>query len=114
MTPKVRMERGAAIIELYGSLDMTTSDEARRVFRETVDSDPRMILIDLGGLEYLKSSGFQAIYELLDLASGSGIPLAVIGPHGGIRSIMSVFNLDRSLPVYETVDEALDGLQTSS
>ena len=110
MTPKVRKERGASIIELYGSLDMTTSDEARRVFRESVDGDPRLILIDLGGLEFLKSSGFQALYELLDLTRESGIPLAVIGPHEGIRSIMNVFNLDRSLPVYASIEEALEDM----
>jgi len=111
MTPRVRKVGGATIVELYGSLDMTTSDETRRVFKETVEADPRFVLIDLGGLEFLKSSGFQALYELLDLTRDAGVPLAVIGPHEGIRSVMHVFNLERTFPIYETIEDALEDLQ---
>lgn len=112
MKPIIRKKNGAWIIELFGSLDMTTSDEVREVFSESVDARPSLILIDLGGLEFLKSSGFQALYELLDRAREEDIPIAVVGAHEGIRSVMHVFNLEQMIPIYDTIQEALEDLMT--
>ena len=106
----IRQENGARIIELFGSLDMSNSEEARGVFEKVLGSQPNLILIDMAGLQFLKSSGFQVLFELLEGARKKDIPVAVVGPHERIQSVLSIFRLDELIPVYNSVAEALEDL----
>jgi anti-anti-sigma factor len=106
----IRQENGARVIELFGSLDMSNSEEARAVFEKVLRSDPNLILVDMGGLQFLKSSGFQVLFELLEGARKNDVPVAVVGPHDRIQSVLNIFRLDKLIPVYDSVTEALDDL----
>ena len=107
MEYKVRTRDDAKIIELSGSLDLHSVGDAGTLFRETLETNPSLLVIDLSELEYLKSSGYQALVELVKRSEEKKIPVAIVGPHEGIRAIMSVFRLDVFFPVFETVEEAL-------
>jgi len=106
----IRQENGARIIELFGSLDMSNSEDARTVFDKVLRSQPNLILIDMAGLQFLKSSGFQVLFELVEGARQKDVPIAVVGPHDRIQSVLDIFRLDKVIPVYNSVAEALDDL----
>ncbi len=112
MEYKVRTRDDAKIIELNGSLDLHSVGDAGTLFKETLEATPSLLIIDLSGLEYLKSSGYQALVELVQRSEEKKIPVAIVGPHEGIRAIMSVFRLDVFFPVFETIDEALASMNT--
>ena len=112
MEYRVRTRNEAKIIELVGSLDLQTVGDAGTLFRETLDANPPLVIIDLSELEYLKSSGYQALADLVKRSEEKNIPVAIVGPHEGIRAIMKVFRLDVIFPVYETVEEALQSIST--
>ncbi len=107
---EIKTERGARIIEMSGALDMHSSEEARRMLREAVRSAPEALLLDLSGLRYLKSSGYQVLLEALEDSRKLAVPLAVVGAPGEIAEIMRVFRLDDVVPVYPSIREALDGI----
>ncbi|MCG3196155.1 MAG: STAS domain-containing protein [Candidatus Omnitrophica bacterium] len=107
---EIKTERGARIIEMSGALDMHASEEALRVLREAVRSAPNALLLDLSGLRYLKSSGYQVLFEVIEDSRKLAVPLAVVGAPEGIAEIMRVFRLEDLIPVYPSVHDALDGL----
>jgi anti-anti-sigma factor len=66
--------------------------------------------MDLSGLRYLKSSGYQVLFELVEKSQATGIPTALVGPIKEISTIMKIFRLDSLYPMYETLAEAIDDM----
>ncbi|MCA9410580.1 MAG: STAS domain-containing protein [Candidatus Omnitrophica bacterium] len=112
MEYKVRTQNEAKIIELTGALDLHSASDAGALFRETLDANPPLLIIDLSELQYLKSSGYQALVELVKRSEERDIPVAIVGPHEGIRAIMKVFRLDVFFPVYDSVEDALESISS--
>jgi len=108
MDYEIRYEQGVQIVELNGSLDMNSAKEARMVLRESVQTLPELLLIDLSGLRYLKSTGYQSLYELAGRARELKTPVAIVGPPPEIATIMRIFRLTDLFPVYESVSEAVE------
>lgn len=110
MEYEVKLEQGVPIIEVSGSLDMHANETARKFVQETLRTMPPAFLLDLSGLQFLKSSGYQVLFELAEEARKLGIPVGLVAPPENIKTIMNVFRLDVVLPVYDTTSEALEDL----
>jgi anti-anti-sigma factor len=92
------------IVALAGELDMANAP----IVAETLDAlaeSARPIVVDLSELDFIDSSGIHAIVSPRPQQT-----IVLVCPPGNIARVLSVTKLDRVLPLYETVDEALAAL----
>ncbi len=71
------------------------------------------LIIDLEDVEYCDSSGLSAIllaYRILQAEEGQ---IRLAAPTKNVRSLIEISQLDRILPICETVDEAVEDLKST-
>lgn len=97
---------GAVVIRLGGELDLYNANILRASLLEVVVDAPHRIVLDLAEVEFIDSTALGALVEArASLPAGRALLLAA--PGNEARRALEVSGLDRHLPVYETVDEAL-------
>jgi anti-sigma B factor antagonist len=101
-----RSTRGATeVVTLAGELDMANAP----VVSETLDAlanTARPVVVDLSELAFIDSSGIHAIVSPRPQKT-----VVLVCPPGNVQRVLSVTQLDRVLPLYETLDEALTELE---
>ena len=102
---------GAAIVRLDGRLDLVTAGDAKQRMVETVEGGQKRLVVDMGGVDFVDSSGLGAIIGVLKAARQARGDLRIACPTGQLRSILELTMLDRVLRPYDTVEEALTGYE---
>lgn len=94
------------IVSLAGELDMAHAATVSDALDALADT-ARPVIVDLSGLEFIDSSGIHAIIQP---RPQQGVVMLVCPP-GNIQRVLSVTKVDRVLPLYETLDEALAAVE---
>ena len=97
---------GALCFTLSGELDLASAPTFRAQLVEDGNS-ANAVLIDLGNLRYLDSSGINVFLDANAAFSRSGRRFALVGPSPAVRRILSVLELERLIPTFDSLDEAL-------
>ncbi len=100
---------GATIVRLDGRLDLVTAGEAKQRMVDAVEGGQKRLVVDMGNVDFVDSSGLGAIVGVLKAARQAGGDLRIACPTSQFRSILELTMLDRVLRPYETVEEALTG-----
>ena len=100
---------GYAVIRPEGRLTATTVPQLRTAVDELVDSGSARIVVDLGGLEFVDSSGLGALIGGLKAARLAGGDLRIAATPEPVRRVLRLTNLDRVLRDHETPETAFDG-----
>jgi anti-sigma B factor antagonist len=90
------------VVTLGGELDMAHAPTVAETLDALADTE-RAVVVDLTELTFIDSSGIHAILRPRP-QQGS---VLLVCPPGNIHRVLSVTKIDRVLPVYETLDEAL-------
>lgn len=77
---------------------------------EACDGGAHEILIDLTGVRAVDAAGTATLGALAEQLDVQGCELAVAATHPGLVAWLTTVPLDVSIPVYETVEEALGDL----
>lgn len=96
-----------AVLKVSGSLDATTAQEFRAAIDQVLREGRRRIVLDLGGLEFVDSSGLGALVGSLVRARRVGGDLCVARLDEELRQLLRASTLDRVLAPYASVEEAL-------
>jgi anti-sigma B factor antagonist len=96
-----------AVLKVSGSLDATTAQEFRAAIDELLRDGRRRIVLDLGGVEFIDSSGLGALVGSLVRARRVGGELCVARLDEELRQLLRASTLDRVLVPYTSVEEAL-------
>jgi stage II sporulation protein AA (anti-sigma F factor antagonist) len=72
------------------------------------------IVLDLRQLRYVDSSGVNALFEFHQEFASSGRRMALVGPTPSIRRILSVLQLDRLMPIFHRLEDAVAYLRGDS
>ncbi|MFI6927194.1 STAS domain-containing protein [Nonomuraea spiralis] len=127
--PRLRAETrqvdGCLVMGLSGELDFTQKPEFRRWALEVVAGEggtenghenghgggtaARMVVLDLGGIEFFDSSGLAVVIALWKQAREAGNDLAVAGPPPVCASMMRRTGMADHIAMSDTVDAALAG-----
>jgi len=70
------------------------------------------LIFDLSEVDYCDSSGLSAIllaYRILQSNEGS---IRIASPTKNVKSLIEISQLDRILPIFETVDQAIEDLKS--
>ncbi|MCD6450720.1 MAG: STAS domain-containing protein [Thermotogaceae bacterium] len=105
-------EEGIVIIVPDGELDVTNSTQFKeKVLNEYISSGKSRIIFDMSNVGYMDSSGLGAIISILKNARMNGGGVVVANLEDSIKRLFSITSLDKIVPIYSSVNEALEKLK---
>lgn len=104
--PSRTTDTGATVVSPTGRLTMVTAPDLREALHGLVADGNTRIVVDLGEVEFIDSSGLGALISGLRAARQAGGDLRISAPNQQVRSVMEVTSLDRVLSSYESADAA--------
>lgn len=99
-----------AVVSVSGEIDLVTAPALEQAIGAVIADTPTALIIDLSAVEFLGSVGLKilaATYERLDKQTGFGV--VARGP--ATRRPIHLTGLDRTFPLYQTLEEALSGVR---
>ena len=125
-----RPSADVAVIALDGELDGSNFERVIDAGRAARDGGARCIVLDLGGLSYMGSSGLVAIHSIALLLAGQeptspedgwqaiheisqgvgdGSPTVIlVGPQGSVQRVLDRSGMAELFPIHPDRDAALD------
>ena len=92
----LRTDLGAETrLQIDGSLDALTAPDIRPVFDSVVASNTKKVVVDLGNLTMIDSSGVGAIVSLYKRLKAEGGQVIVIGVRDQPLAVFKLLKLDR-------------------
>lgn len=101
-------ENGVTILEVRGTITLGESAKqfAERL-QETLDSSQGGVVVDLGAIDYVDSTGIGELVGYLQKFSRSGRRLVLLRPHQRILALLKLTRLDTLFPIRQERDEAV-------
>ena len=98
------------VLELSGELDYHSSPELREKLTELTAKQAPKILVNLGGVDYMDSSGIATFVEAFQKSKRyqGRLILAALTPT--VRGVFEIAKLDSIFEIAATVAEAVDSL----
>lgn len=97
----------AAVLHVDGRLDLASAAEVKKSILEAVDAGHPYVVVDLGAVPFIDSSGLGALIGGLRAARTAGGDLRIANPGPQARMILELTTLDRVLTTHDTIEAAL-------
>jgi anti-sigma B factor antagonist len=95
------------VIEIFGKIDTNTSPDAQRLIDEKIEGGAAKLLIDLGQVEFVSSTGLRVFLVTAKRLNGSGGSLHLCGLNETVNEIFEISGFSTILDVFPNRDEAL-------
>lgn len=104
----IRSVKGATVITLAGDIDLHHVPQIHPVLLREVDKKPSVLVIDLGDVGYMDSSGVGVLVQVFQRVKAyrGKLRLARMGPR--VRSIFEITKLDKYFALRDSVEAALE------
>jgi len=111
MTIKVKRESigDAVVVSVAGSVDIYSSPELRGELKVALDAKARPLVIDLGGVSFVDSSGLATLIEGLQKVQAYGGKLLLCNLTPKVLGVFQLANLDHIFQIRESREAALKG-----
>lgn len=100
---------GVAVVAPTGRLDLMTAPELKQRLSTEIAAGNFRLLIDLGSISFVDSSGLGALIAGLKAARLKGGDLRIARPGDQAKSVLELTSLHRVLKPHESVETALAG-----
>ncbi|SON60093.1 Anti-sigma-F factor antagonist RsfB [Mycobacterium simulans] len=110
ITATVADHDGVVVLSIGGEIDLVTAPALEKAIGGVVADNPKALVIDLSAVEFLGSVGLKilaATYEKL----GSSAEFGVVARGPATRRPIHLTGLDKTFPLYPTLDDALTGVR---
>ena len=97
------------VAHLSGRLDIGSAAEMKKAFAEAVAAGSRRLVVDLGLVSFIDSSGLSALVSGLRAARQAGGDLRIAAAGEQPSALFSLTSLDQVFRLYPTVEAAVDG-----
>lgn len=101
------MQQGGALLKLSGELDMATADDLERAIASASSAQPRVIVLDLRGLDFIDSTGLRTLISEHDRSNQSGRKLALVQGSRQVDRLLSITRVGEHLQLVASPEEAL-------
>lgn len=106
---EVRREGRAAIVAAQGEIDLRRSPDFHKALVELCAERPKLLVIHLGEVTYMDSSGVGTMVEIFRRTKEYGGRMVLVAPTERVRSVFEITKLDRFFTIKDSEAEALDG-----
>lgn len=98
----------ACVVYVTGNIDWTNAPDLRLAITQCLAFDsPSQLIIDLGGVDRVDSSGVGSLVESWRNTNKKGIHFALCGVTGSLRRVMERIRLDTIFEIRPTPEDAL-------
>jgi anti-anti-sigma factor len=101
-------EDGRAAVTVAGEIDFATHRSLLGALTDLIEQGRPRIVLDLGKVSFCDSTGLGVMVQIRQRVVGGGGWLRLAAPTEPVRRALEITNLDRLIPAYPTVAEALD------
>jgi anti-sigma B factor antagonist len=98
---------GETIFRPVGRIDLSSASEIKRRLADAVELGRPRLVVDLGDVPFIDSSGLGALISGLKVARAAGGYLRIARPNAQARLILELTTLHRVLTPYDSVEAAL-------
>jgi anti-anti-sigma factor len=104
---EIQLSNRLRVVVAEGELDIATVGELRDPVADALEGSA--VILDLSGLEFIDSMGLWTLVRLCKRALKSGYRFAIVhGSHSQVERIFELTDLDRHLPLFSSLEEALE------
>ncbi len=103
----VRWEGRVAVLTVAGDVDLSTSKAFQAAALEVMDRKPSRVVVNLGDVPYMDSSGLASLVKLLSRARKQGGAVCLTNLNDLTRGLLEVTRLDSVFEIFATEQEAL-------
>ena len=100
---------GSVVLRLDGRLNMVAAPRLKSAIDQAVTGGTPRIVVDLGAVQFMDSSGLGALIAGLKKARQSSGDLRIAAVTPQVATVLRLTNLDRVLRAHESVEAATDG-----
>jgi len=97
-----------AVLYPIGRMDVESSPGVRQTILDMVDQNINKVVVDLSQVEFMDSSGLSALVSGMKALRRKEGKLNICNANAQIRTALRLTMLDRVLPVFDSLDEALN------
>ncbi|MFQ6110621.1 MAG: STAS domain-containing protein [Nitrospinota bacterium] len=109
MEIRQREEDRASIIEVSGEVDLYSSPRMRDALLKLIKARAKAIIINLGGVSYMDSSGIATLVEGLQRCREYGGSFRLVGLKPDVMQVFRLARLTDAFEIYGDEAEALRG-----
>jgi anti-sigma B factor antagonist len=100
-------DKDACVVCVVGEVDLYSSPSLKSTLMAMAEGDTSLVIVDLGAATFIDSAGIGVPVGALRRAKESGDELRVVCNQNNIAKILRLTGLDRVLPIFDTVEHAL-------
>jgi anti-sigma B factor antagonist len=104
-----RTERGYAVLEVAGEIDVYTAPQLRERLIALVEGGATQVVVDLGRVEFLDSTGLGVLVGALKRLRVVGGELLLVCAQERLLKIFRITGLDRVFALHDSVEAATSG-----
>ncbi|TDQ54955.1 STAS domain-containing protein [Actinorugispora endophytica] len=102
-----RVENHSVIVSVEGELDIATAGDLRDAVLSAIDAHGPWLILDFSALDFMDSSGLNAVINAYRLVRERGGGLALAAPNERVTKVIRLVGLHRQLAVHRTVAAAV-------
>jgi len=102
----VQEEDTRRVVKLSGECDLATAPQLQETLAPMKGPDVNELIVDLGGLEFMDSTGLGVLVGALKRMRESGGSFKIAGARGAVQRVLQVSGLDRIIPQFPDVEAA--------
>jgi len=103
---RTKTEDKLTIVEIEGEVDLYSSTELRNILLDLTKKQTKTILIDLGNVKYMDSSGVATLVEALQQVGKYDGKLKLANLKDVVKDVFELSRLDKVFDIYPTIDDA--------
>lgn len=117
MSLKVRVEEGRSLTKtlvLEGRLDHESADEFDKQVEAVLATPVKVVVFDLGGLEYVTSAGLRTFFRAQKVMHARAGKAALLNPQPTVQKVLDIVKVAELGSVFRSVQELdayLDAMQ---
>ena len=99
--------KGITVVTVEGEIDVYTSIELRNEVKSIIDDGSKILIMDLGKVTYMDSSGLGTLVSILQRLKKESGTLKLIKVTTNIKKIFELTRLTRYFEMYDSEDECV-------
>lgn len=101
---------GVEILGMPEELDLLTADRLVEQGCAALARQPQLLLLDLARLSFCDARGLASLVRIANRADAAGCRYGLIAPRPPVAKMLRIGDLNRRLPVFATIEDALASL----
>jgi len=110
---KLQQMGNATIMDIRGDITSYSESILKAAFRQTLYQDARKIILKIEKFAYINSGGIALIIQILYQVKENKQIAAIAGLSEHFKKIFDMVGITKFAKIYDTVEEALEGLRGS-